>query len=850
MQLSKYEILEELGHGGFGIVYKAKDLTLSREVALKVLHPQLAADLNFVSRFQGEAHKLASLEHTNIVPIHEFGESEGRYFICMRYLSGGSLHTRIYQSGGLEFKQAMEILENIVNGLSYAHSKGIIHRDVKPQNILFDQMGTAVVSDFGLAYSSMTSSSSISLGGVGTPHYRAPEIWHGEKALEASDQYSLACVFVEMLTGRILFDGRTTPMVMMRHFEPLILPPDIHDSLAPILKKALDKNPENRFKNISEFLNVLKAYKTSQFPGIHDPDNEKTVNSAKTSFGKYKIINEMEHGKTGAFYKAQDSTTGALCTLKILNPSLSSSPEFVTRFRQEAQIKLGINHPNIVKIIDFGEVNGYLFYATQYASGGSLRDLIRKTGKLSEEQIKQVLHQVISGLKHIHEMRIVHRNLNPANILFNEEGEALISDFGLAIYEDPGPGSSVAAEIDADPGYVAPEIWQGAPATIAADIYSLGCILFEMLCGKPLFNGNSTPEVMKKHLTPQYSWNQLNENIPEYFKPALAKALDANPAARYDSLDLMLFQKREKTSANSKPGSKVRKGWVVSLISIAVLAMTFFLVNHFMGEQVGERSYDSETKNLENPSGILANQIGEGEEESNTRTRITFSPTLTKSVAVIVPTLEFKSTNTLVIPTKVSTTKTTAPTGNINYIGCPISNLKIGDSAFVSDNRSHDIRISPDTTLNNNIITSASSGDILLIIDGPSCDVNGFIFWKVQTTFKKEGWIEEWDGTSFAISLLTTRQLCPGALPSRLAVGMKAKVMEEPPLANAVATKPHTEALWNTKIPPGGEMIILDGPNCSQDYNWWYVRSLSDGKEGWTREGNSTEYFIAPIINK
>ena len=260
MRLGKYEIIEELGKGGFGIVYKARDLSLGRTIALKVLHPQLAADVDFVERFRKEAINLAVLEHPNIVPIYDFGEVEGRYYIAMRYLSGGSLTVRIKQSAGIAYEETLQMLEQVGVGLSYAHSRGMIHRDIKPANILFDQNGVAVVTDFGLArVAQMTSSSSSSLGsgGVGTPYYRAPEIWRGEKATPAADQYSLACVLVEMLTGKVLFDGETTPSVMLKHFEPVSLPDELNEGLKAVIMRELEKDPGKRYGNLVEFHQAL-----------------------------------------------------------------------------------------------------------------------------------------------------------------------------------------------------------------------------------------------------------------------------------------------------------------------------------------------------------------------------------------------------------------------------------------------------------------------------------------------------------------------------------------------------------------------------------------------------------------
>ena len=262
MNLGKYEIISELGRGGFGVVYEAKDLTLERMVALKVLHPQLAADVDFVSRFQTEAKSLAKLDHSNIVTIHEFGEVEGRYFIAMRYLPGGNLAQRIKTEGALPFEETLRLARQLVAGLNYAHAQGLIHRDMKPANILFDQNQNAVISDFGLAkvvQSSTSASSSMGGVGVGTPYYKAPEVWRGKQATKAADQYSLACILVEMLTGKVLFDADSTPTVMLKHFEPLELPESLPKEFHVVITKALSKEPHERYKDLDALLADFEA---------------------------------------------------------------------------------------------------------------------------------------------------------------------------------------------------------------------------------------------------------------------------------------------------------------------------------------------------------------------------------------------------------------------------------------------------------------------------------------------------------------------------------------------------------------------------------------------------------------
>ena len=260
-KLGKYEILEDLGRGGFGVVYKARDTVLDRVVAVKVLHPNLVNDLSFVSRFRNEARLAAQLDHPNIVPVHDFGESEGLYYIVMGHMPGGSLKELLQKEGALPEEKALAILRQVSDGLSYAHRKGIIHRDLKPGNILFDEEGEARVSDLGFAkllHSDSSSSLTMSGGVVGTPAYMAPEIWKGLPATPAVDVYSSACIFVEMLTGKPLFDGDSTPVIMLKHFQPVSLPrtcPKIETSYP----ESLSQEPEDRYQDLASFVVDLDA---------------------------------------------------------------------------------------------------------------------------------------------------------------------------------------------------------------------------------------------------------------------------------------------------------------------------------------------------------------------------------------------------------------------------------------------------------------------------------------------------------------------------------------------------------------------------------------------------------------
>lgn len=264
MQLGKYEILEELGQGGFGVVYKAKDLTLDRLVALKVLHPQLTVDPRFIENFRKEARLMAKITHPNVVRVYEIDEFEGRAFIVMEYLPGGNLEEKIAAEGQIPFEEALEITRQISKALEAGYKKNLIHRDVKPANILFDEDGNALLGDFGVAHTVQVSSmGTMTQGGVGvgTPSYRPPELWNGTPPpSQATDQYSLACVFYEMLSGDKLFGGETTEQIIVKM---LIQEPDLDklesEEVKTILKKALSKNPADRYGSLDIFVQSLIA---------------------------------------------------------------------------------------------------------------------------------------------------------------------------------------------------------------------------------------------------------------------------------------------------------------------------------------------------------------------------------------------------------------------------------------------------------------------------------------------------------------------------------------------------------------------------------------------------------------
>ena len=267
--LGKYQIVEEIGRGGFATVYRAVDTTLDRQVALKVLDPLLMRDQNWVTRFQREARAVARLKHPHIITIHEIGEAEGQLFIAMELVEGPGLDGLIAERGGLPWDETLEILDQVAEALDYAHGEGIVHRDLKPGNILLDPRRGAVLTDFGFARLVGESSMSVSLSGgvVGTPAYIAPEVWDGKETAPQTDLYSLACIAYEMLMGKVLFDGQTPSVVMRQHLIdgpqfPERWPEGVPGGVEVVLGRGLASEPAKRHSSASAFLAALASAAT------------------------------------------------------------------------------------------------------------------------------------------------------------------------------------------------------------------------------------------------------------------------------------------------------------------------------------------------------------------------------------------------------------------------------------------------------------------------------------------------------------------------------------------------------------------------------------------------------------
>ncbi len=289
IKLGKYTLLEEIGRGGYGTVYRARDEALQIERAVKVLHPTLVADPTFIERFREEARLVARLKHPHIVPVYDLGEDQGRIYLTMEYMSGGSLKDLLDNEGSLTFSRALEILRQVAGALDYAHNLDLVHRDIKPGNILFDADGRAHLTDFGFAKSlaSADNSSTMSLTGgiLGTPAYMSPEAWDGQGWNPAADIYSLACVFFEMLMGRSLFGGDKLTQIFKQIMDgpqyPENWPPGVPREINIVLEKGLANDLGMRYANAGVFVDTLMTKHVEERERIEAEKRAKEIDNLK-----------------------------------------------------------------------------------------------------------------------------------------------------------------------------------------------------------------------------------------------------------------------------------------------------------------------------------------------------------------------------------------------------------------------------------------------------------------------------------------------------------------------------------------------------------------------------------------
>lgn len=558
--LGRYQVLDRLGEGAMGAVYKARDRDLGRLVALKILpsfHSEDAA-----ARFEREARAISALNHPHIATIYALDQADGLRFLALEYVPGGTLTDKLEQTRAegrlLSPKEALEATLEIAEGLAHAHRKNVVHRDIKSDNILVAEDGSLKVADFGVAKFELESSFTEEGSVLGTMAYMAPEQILGEPTDYRADLFSFGVLAYEIACGERPFqsphpsalqydilNGDPAPFAETRQ--------DLPERFEELVLRCLEKRPEDRpasmeavCETCAELHRELTASSNSGASGDLDrPLRTRPLEIGET-VGRYKLLSKIGEGGMGSVYRALDLNLDRQVALKTLKAEAVSKPERRLRFIQEARAASALHHPHIVTVHEIDERDGVHFIAMEYVAGATLAQRCQ-AGACSPREALQLAIQIAGALAAAHAAGIVHRDLKPANVMVDEKDQAKLLDFGLAKLTELGwsgsgsqpPQSSNAPETEDGQilgtiAYMSPEQAEGRSVDSRSDVFSFGALLYETLSGRRAFGSDSKAGTLAAILNRQPTpLREIAPGVPPALEAIVHRCLRKAPDKRF-----------------------------------------------------------------------------------------------------------------------------------------------------------------------------------------------------------------------------------------------------------------------------------------------------------------------------
>jgi eukaryotic-like serine/threonine-protein kinase len=504
VKIGEYTITGKVGQGGIAEIYRGRQESLGRDVAVKILSAELVTDADIVRRFERESMVIARLNHPNIVHVIDKGKAGGRYYFVMEFVDGTSLR-EVIDSPRINLATKLDMLVQVCKGLEYAHKNGVIHRDIKPTNILIDRNGNAKVADFGIAQmvglpdSDMTSSDVI----MGTLSYMSPEQKMSSTNVDqTTDIYALGVILYEILTGR----------KPMGHFKlPTEVNPEIPRGFDTIVLKCLAQEPKDRFQTAVEMKDAILNEMNGR--PVDRGTEDISLSGTESIAGKCRYLDTVKETKHSSTILVENRANRRLYIIKKYTKGEAG--------RKEAKLLSSLKHANIISIIGSGGDSRSTVVITEYAQGGSLADrLVRKYEWLDAMRI---VMQIVTGLDFAHKNNIVHGNLRPSNVLFDAADKVKLTDFGMPVHYETGTKKN---------WYLPPE----HKASKQGDIYALGAITHQLLTGR-------IPEF--EPISDKLRIDDLNLQVPEKLQNLLRKLLAVRVSNRYKNCEEILSDWQE-----------------------------------------------------------------------------------------------------------------------------------------------------------------------------------------------------------------------------------------------------------------------------------------------------------------
>jgi serine/threonine protein kinase len=575
-----YRLDEQIGRGRMAVVYRAYDTRLERRAALKILAPEVARDEGFRLRFIRESRVAAAVDHPNIIPIYEAGEADGVLFIAMRLVEGRDVRTLVNERDLLPTGLVCDIVTQVASALDAAHAHGLIHGNVEPGNMLREAPSGRVdpdhiyLSGFGLSKHLLSGGTTLTSEDefLGTLSYIAPEQIEGRPVDGRTDEYALACSAFEMLAGEPPFRGDESIAIMWAQLSsapPSLtsIRPDLPTAVDEVMATALAKAPGDRYASCPEFAAALRracGLRTGETSAHGKPARAAHVDITQPRLlgGRYELDGIVGRGGMAEVFRARDIRLDRIVAVKTLREDLARDATFQARFRREAQSAASLNHPSIVAVYDTGEDNAgpshVPYIVMEYVDGRTLRDLLRDDRRLLPERALEITDGVLRALDYSHRHGIVHRDIKPGNVMLTRTGEVKVMDFGIIMAVSNNDADTTDPHIVIGTAqYLSPEQARGERVDAPSDLYSTGCLLYELLTGRPPFLGDSPVAIAYQHVRENpVPPSRLDPEIPAWADSIVLRAMAKDPGRRYQSATEMRTDiQRALSSAPEGPGT-------------------------------------------------------------------------------------------------------------------------------------------------------------------------------------------------------------------------------------------------------------------------------------------------------